>query len=469
VDFLEPETDWQRDFLQAISGPSPNQENVLEEEFIQNESNKNLVEHNSKPIEEPKVLASQEFNSSGPVSVVLNNTWCLQTPGQGLSYPYDVSIAPHLLSASLYHVEGKEDPEDEGIYSVVSPPPPPALVSPSSKDPVIFSPSAPYTSTPIVEVIDTDFYTPLIITDTVSPRPTSRSLEVSRSLEASPEEKPPSSPEKVFFENHNIMKWVIDDQDISDLPELSQQAMNPIKRQKVSSPTSSPKIVSSTATSSTPSMQYVVVEPKSEIASYLETFQPEQVQDQTRHDETRHDEDETDSTWTPNAPVKRKRGRPVSNSPQKITMKLPRMRRKSSTTTCTSESDMASSYMSDSASGLTDDEVSALKYRRMRDLNNVASKRCRENRKHKMETAEMELQNLLDKNVHLHETANLLEAKVSKLKSLFLARMSNPGREIANARIRRMGQTLSINPEFVGSLMSSSSNTLPDVNSFWST
>ena len=150
-------------------------------------------------------------------------------------------------------------------------------------------------------------------------------------------------------------------------------------------------------------------------------------------------------------------------------MKLPRMRRKSSTTTCTSESDMASSYMSDSASGLTDDEVSALKYRRMRDLNNVASKRCRENRKHKMESAEMELQNLLDKNVHLHETANLLEAKVSKLKSLFLARMSNPGREIANARIRRMGQTLSISPEFVGSLMGSSSNMLPDVNSFWST
>merc|ERR1712002_650015 len=148
------------------------------------------------------------------------------------------------------------------------------------------------------------------------------------------------------------MKWVIDDQDISDLPELSHQAINPVKIEKTSP---SPKIVSSTATSSTPSMQYVVVEPKSEIASFLETFQPEQDQDQTRHDE-----DETDSTWTPNTPVKRKRGRPVSNSPQKITMKLPRMRRKSSTTTCTSESDMTSSYMSDSASGLTDDEVSAL-------------------------------------------------------------------------------------------------------------
>ena len=125
--------------------------------------------------------------------------------------------------------------------------------------------------------------------------------------------------------------------------------------------------------------------------------------------------------------------------------------------------------MSDSASGLTDDEVSALKYRRMRDLNNVASKRCRENRRIKMEKSETELKDLLEKNIHLKETVNLLETKVSKLKTIFLSRMSNPGREIAKARVRRMGNTLSISPEFVGSLMSSRSNLMPDVNSFWST
>jgi len=440
----EPETDWQSDFLRVIA--TPNQENVLEEEFKANEHHENHVELNSKVIEEHEVLVSQDFKSSGQVSVVLNDTWSLQPLNPGLSYPYEVTISnqsPPLQSASLYHVEGKDDPEDEGIC-IVSPTPPTA--SPSATEPVLYRPSSPFTSTPIVEVIDSDYYTPVIITDTITETPPS-----------------PASPEKVFFDKHNIMKWVIDDQDISDLPELSHQAINPVKIEKTST---SPKIVSSTATSSTPSLQYVVVEPKSEIASYLETFQPEKDQDQ---DQTRHDDDETDSTWTPNAPIKRKRGRPTNNSPREITMKLPRMRRKSSTTTCTSESDLASSYLSDSASGLTDDEVSALKYRRMRDLNNVASKRCRENRKNKISNAETELKLLIDKNSHLHETVNLLEAKVTKLKTLFLNSMSNPGREIANARIRRMGQTLSISPEFVGSFMSSSSNVMPDVNSFWST
>ena len=32
---------------------------------------------------------------------------------------------------------------------------------------------------------------------------------------------PPPSPEKRFFEKHNIMKWVIDDQDDGDIPGLS--------------------------------------------------------------------------------------------------------------------------------------------------------------------------------------------------------------------------------------------------------
>merc|ERR1712107_717463 len=51
----------------------------------------------------------------------------------------------------------------------------------------------------------------------------------------------------------------------------------------------------------------------------------------------------------------------------------------------------------------TDDEVSALKYRRMRDLNNEASKRCRENRKSKLGNAEAELRNLYEKNLQLRK------------------------------------------------------------------
>ena len=81
--------------------------------------------------------------------------------------------------------------------------------------------------------------------------------------------------------------------------------------------------------------------------------------------------------------VFRKRGRPVDNSPREITVKLPRLRRdRRTSTTSASDSDLVSCSES-SVSGMTEDEISALKYRRMRDLNNEASKRCRQNRKRK--------------------------------------------------------------------------------------
>ena len=153
----------------------------------------------------------------------------------------------------------------------------------------------------------------------------------------------------------------------------------------------------------------------------------------------------------------------MSNVKREITMKLPRMKRKLST--C--ESDVT--HYSDSASGMTDDEVSALKYRRMRDLNNEASKRCRENRKQKMETAEHELNQLQERNIQLKETLSLIETRVAKLKSSFLRLVQNPGHEIAAARRRQLGQRLNIDPDIVGAFMNSNSNVLPDVNSFWST
>ena len=93
----------------------------------------------------------------------------------------------------------------------------------------------------------------------------------------------------------------------------------------------------------------------------------------------------------------RKRGRPLDHTPRSITAKLPRMKRKSSATSDSDLSFSAPAYHSDSASGLTDEEVSALKYRRMRDLNNEASRRCRENRKQKKGEAEAELNALKEK------------------------------------------------------------------------
>ena len=164
----------------------------------------------------------------------------------------------------------------------------------------------------------------------------------------------------------------------------------------------------------------------------------------------------------------RKRGRPADDSPRKITPKLPRMRKVSTT----SDSESYTSYHSDSTT-LTDDEVSALKYRRMRDLNNEASKRCREARKKKKESTLAELEALQEKNTKLRMIVQKLETRVNLLKQKFLSQVEQPGQQIAAARRRAMGQQLNIDPDIIGSLMTSSSSSsnimLPDVNSLWST
>ena len=165
--------------------------------------------------------------------------------------------------------------------------------------------------------------------------------------------------------------------------------------------------------------------------------------------------------------VFRKRGRPIDNSPREITVKLPRLRRdRRTSTTSASDSDLVSCSES-SVSGMTEDEISALKYRRMRDLNNEASKRCRENRKLRLGSAETDLRRQAERNLQLKAAVRALEARVARLKRVFLTNIQNPSAEIASAR-RRLGQSLRISPDFVGSFSSSSEDVKPDVNSFWS-
>ena len=152
------------------------------------------------------------------------------------------------------------------------------------------------------------------------------------------------------------------------------------------------------------------------------------------------------------------------------------MRRKSSANSDSDFSFPGPAYQSDSASGLTDDEVSALKYRRMRDLNNEASRRCRENRKAKLGGAEAELDALRQKNIRLVQNVQDLESRVSRLKRKFLLTVKQPSREIALARQRQLGQrlaagqSLAISPDMVGSFMSQED---PDIKpellgAFWS-
>merc|ERR1711944_380711 len=71
----------------------------------------------------------------------------------------------------------------------------------------------------------------------------------------------------------------------------------------------------------------------------------------------------------------------------------------------------------DSSSALSSEEKKAHKYRRMRDLNNAASKRCRLNRKRKMGDMEQEEEELKEKNMRLQIQVQQLEKTVEKVKS----------------------------------------------------
>lgn len=76
------------------------------------------------------------------------------------------------------------------------------------------------------------------------------------------------------------------------------------------------------------------------------------------------------------------------------------------------------------AAVLTEDEASAQKFRRMRDLNNEASRRCRENRKLKQEEAERELQQLMVINQEKKRIVAEMEKQVKEMKARILQDVS---------------------------------------------
>ena len=69
---------------------------------------------------------------------------------------------------------------------------------------------------------------------------------------------------------------------------------------------------------------------------------------------------------------------------------------------------------------LTEQERAEWRYRRSRDLNNVASKRCRENRKQRQIDMEEEAEQLISKNLKLKQRLLDLEAKVRRMKEYYL-------------------------------------------------
>merc|ERR1719288_674590 len=80
-------------------------------------------------------------------------------------------------------------------------------------------------------------------------------------------------------------------------------------------------------------------------------------------------------------------------------------------------------YSNDSTTSMSTAER---RYRRMRDLNNIASQRCRLKRKSKMQHALDELKEVEDKNKELVIKNRLLEEQVRIIKKAFIQRIANP-------------------------------------------
>merc|ERR1712004_380119 len=68
--------------------------------------------------------------------------------------------------------------------------------------------------------------------------------------------------------------------------------------------------------------------------------------------------------------------------------------------------------------GMSEEELQGLKYRRMRELNNQASKACRAKRKNKQQAMEEELVMEQEKNMRLRQQLENMEEKYAKLKKL---------------------------------------------------
>lgn len=83
----------------------------------------------------------------------------------------------------------------------------------------------------------------------------------------------------------------------------------------------------------------------------------------------------------------------------------------------------------DSTSAMSGEDVKQAKYRRMRDLNNEASKRCRKNRKRKFAKIEEEEEDLMSQNQELKAKCRQLEDLVGQLKRKFIEKVANPRKE----------------------------------------
>merc|ERR1712213_2221 len=266
----EEESNWETDFLQVIHG-TPDQKDINEAKQQQN-STENLLTQENSEIHEFQVPVCEDFKPEGSLTVAIDDTWSQQhvsAPSSSIElfHDYYAPSPASYQSVPLHLVEGKDDPEDEGIC-VVSPPP-----SQQDETSLLVLHPAPPTITPVTSSLSTNQDSPLL-QELIVPSPILSMTEnepafsvpspviVTSSVKKAPS-SPESSPEKQFFEEHNIMKWVIDDQDRSDIPGLGISCPSSITSTaiNVSSHSYASQVVSSSATSTKPSQQYVMIKP----------------------------------------------------------------------------------------------------------------------------------------------------------------------------------------------------------------
>jgi len=251
----------------------------------------------------------------------------------------------------------------------------------------------------------------------------------------SPEKKQPSIEEfkPTFFDSCNILQWAIDDNNIQDPPGIENdddKAKLKYEEHKMEIPPLNEEL-------------FTNVDYQQPSTSYM-----------TPLPTTIHE--------TCESSPKRARGRPPLQTPRTITPKLPKARPVSQ------RSDSELSYLSDSCSGLTDNDMSAMKYRRMRDLNNEASRRCRDTRKRRQAKKEEEVDELRLKNESLSRTVEKMERHIAELKRKILTDVRNPAAHIARARRRRRLQEMQSFTLMHHTENDQEEDDLPDVNAFWS-
>jgi len=493
------DSDWEETFLSVIrpassSTPAPSSSGKAEDE---DPSENTDQEQDQKPNE---VKNSNRLNASNsqPIELLNENSQVVEVDVPVMEGVPSGSFKPlwsqEFISCTsptnyrcvpLYKVEGREDPEkDEGFNE----------------------PESPFKSSPMLSGGDVS----------------SADRESSHNDPKNSQEKPGESPNhpENFFDNCDILQWVINDSNISDpnilntspthstedehrptatttrfISELKRDLPTPPGEGASNQPTSSQFAVatftnsSSTAAEDLQNRSIVAAKPQTTETAAKELQQsvvqalntdpstlatrhgPESVTSQmlgievpavagpsnlppaSRHAPSNQQstlpeglfdtlsldpeiKSEPDPDWDyqpPKLTGSRKRGRPALPSGVRSITPHP-------STTAT-------------ADDLTEDEASAQKFRRMRDLNNEASRRCRENRKLKQEEAERELKELMVINQERRRMVAEMERQVQEMKARILQDVSGSSRLLQQRFPPGQQNSSSLNPSSMWSDM----------------